>query len=324
MLSDFKEQVRSLRNKENSMKFGFNLFGMNPPPNADLDFMEKEIENLEKAWGLKDEWDSEWLNEISKIKFSEFDKDALDDKVEEYNLKINAFSREMKKWDIVGYLRIELEKFRNTLPLIASLRQDYMRPRHWDKLKIILNKRDLDPMSPTFDLGELFSLGLLAQSDNVLSITEVARAEYQIEKTLKTIKDSWAVTEMVIEDVKKAHATLSIMNKRSIDLVNDQISNHKMLLSQLKTNAFFASFADEIIEWEKDLIKSGETLELLVQVQKLWLYLEAILASQPSETYKQLSGDITKFKFLNERFMTHIDRIKRVKNALACLKVDGF
>jgi dynein heavy chain len=49
---------------------------------------------------------------------------------------------------------------------------------------------------------------------------------------------------------------------------------------------------------------------MLAQVQRQWVYLEAIFASQQDQD-RQLIGDINKFQNLNTRISTHMDRIIR-------------
>jgi dynein heavy chain len=50
------------------MKFGVDLFKIQYVPSPDLEYVEKEIANLEKVWKQKDEWDSRWEG-IQKIRF---------------------------------------------------------------------------------------------------------------------------------------------------------------------------------------------------------------------------------------------------------------
>lgn len=53
----------------------------------------------------------------------------------------------MKKWDVVTAFKLSIENFKSVLPLIHSLRQPFMRIRHWEELQTNL---DFDPESPTF------------------------------------------------------------------------------------------------------------------------------------------------------------------------------
>ena len=62
---------------------------------------------------------------------------------------------------------------------------------------------------------------------------------------------------------------------------------------------------------------------MLTQVQRQWIYLEAIFASQQDQD-RQLIGDINKFQILNTRISTHMDRMNGNKNILVALMVDNF
>lgn len=115
------------------MKFGFNLFDIHYTTPADLEYMEKEIANLMDVWKIKEDWDNKW--ELNKtIRFIDFNSEDLDDMADEFLKKVNKYPKEMKKWEIVNFLKGEIEKFKSTLPLISMLREPCMRDRHWIKL----------------------------------------------------------------------------------------------------------------------------------------------------------------------------------------------
>jgi len=62
---------------------------------------------------------------------------------------------------------------------------------------------------------------------------------------------------------------------------------------------------------------------MLTQVQRQWIYLEAIFASQQDQD-RQLIGDINKFQSLNTRIASHMDRINQNKNILVALLIENF
>ena len=94
-------------------------------------------------------------------------------------------------------------------------------------------------------------------------------------------------------------------------------------LSNQKTGLFYENFKDEIETWETNLQRISETLEMLIQVQRQWVYLESIFASQQDQD-RQLIGDINKFQVLNGRISTHMDRINANKNIIKALLVENF
>ncbi len=59
---------------------------------------------------------------------------------------------------------------------------------------------------------------------------------------------------------------------------------------------------------------------MLTQVQRQWIYLQAIFASQQDQD-RQLIGDINKFQTLNTRIAVHMDRISLNKNILIALLI---
>ena len=62
---------------------------------------------------------------------------------------------------------------------------------------------------------------------------------------------------------------------------------------------------------------------MLIQVQRQWIYLESIFASQADQD-RQLIGDINKFQVLNSRISAHMDRINGNKNIISALLVENF
>lgn len=67
-----------------------------------------------------------------------------------------------------------------------------------------------------------------------------------------------------------------------------------------------------------------ETLEQLLQVQKQWIYLESIFASQQNEQDKQLMGDIAKFLKIEKNFQKYMLDIYADRNVKRSIGREGF
>ena len=161
IIQEQKENIKNLRKREEQMKFGFDLFKINYGTSPDLEFLEKEISNLEEVWNTKEEWDR-YYEKVQNIAFKTADLDTLDDDADDYMRKINQqWSQVMKKWEIVVFLKNYIEQFRSTLPLIKMLREPYMRERHWEKLQRNLGGATLDPTNESFILKEIFDVNIV-------------------------------------------------------------------------------------------------------------------------------------------------------------------
>lgn len=95
------------------------------------------------------------------------------------------------------------------------------------------------------------------------------------------------------------------------------------ILSNLKTGMHFDSFKDEIEHWEQKLQQISETLDQFIQVQRQWIYLDAIFASQQDQD-KQLIGDFNKFQGLSARLASHMKRIVQDPKLLVCILFPDF
>jgi len=67
-LQEFKANTIDLREREESMKFGLEIFDIEPIHYPELQIVEREISLLSSIWEVKDEWDKKW-EEVKEIRF---------------------------------------------------------------------------------------------------------------------------------------------------------------------------------------------------------------------------------------------------------------
>lgn len=108
ILNEYKEMGKSLRKREETMKFGFDLFKINYVSSPDLEYVEKEINQLEDVWKTKEEWDQKYKLYCA-LKFKEAQCEELDDDADEYIRKLNSYPKEMKKWEIVNSIKSSID-----------------------------------------------------------------------------------------------------------------------------------------------------------------------------------------------------------------------
>lgn len=200
-LDKYRQNVKELRKAEDDKKFGVELFKINYSPNADLEYVEKEIKNLEEVWNLKNDWDNQW-KEFSLIKFVGADLDKLEDDSDEFQKTIKSYSKELVKLDVVQNLKTTIDNFKLSLPLIRSLREPFMRDSHWNSLSKHLGSL-IEPESDNFTLKEVFKLNLIQHADAVREVCDVAKEEFKIESALKKIEEKWLDFNIEMEVHKK-------------------------------------------------------------------------------------------------------------------------
>jgi dynein heavy chain len=178
-----------------------------------------------------------------------------------------------------------------------TLLQPSIRDRHWRELRIEV-KEDFDETSEDFTLEKVLSLNLLSHSIMIFEIGDNANKQLKIEKDLNEIKFIWLDSEKsdlyITKEKSKADNEDYFMIKGT-DNIMEHIENHSGLLGTHKSSPFYKEFDTEIDHWESTISQITETLEILMQVQSKWKYLESIFKGQP-DISKQLPNEDSIFK----------------------------
>lgn len=161
------------------MKFGLEIFDIEPMAYPELSIVEKEITLLNEIWTVKESWDggrASWKD----VKFYDLNIDVMDDCAVEFQEKIKAFDKEVRQWGVYENLKRGVEDFRNTMPLIMDLRDEAMRERHWRDLRIEV-KEDFDEKSDDFTLDKIFGLDITTKAEFIAELADNARKQLKIE-----------------------------------------------------------------------------------------------------------------------------------------------
>ena len=132
----YRQQMEALRETEATLRRGLNIFKIDQPPSKDIAKLESEMEQLQIIWEMTRDWDDLWETWKSGKFVNLVTKDMEETSNDMYR-KLHRMGRELKdrNWEILEVSRNRIDQFRRTMPLVNDLRQDAMRPRHWDQIQ---------------------------------------------------------------------------------------------------------------------------------------------------------------------------------------------
>jgi dynein heavy chain len=279
---------------------------MDTPEYKDTEDTEKELDLLEKIWTLMRDWEGKWDN-WKQTPFSSIIVKDLDAEVAKFIGELAKYPRSVKQWGVWRAFTKILDRFKSTLPLISDLRSPAMRPRHWAQLQEEIQQQ-FDPHSSAFTLEKLTDLKLHMHAEAVSTIAGVANRELNIENNLAEISDIWAVQLLDLQVYKK------YLKVRSVEEVNDNLEAHQLNLATMKNSPYFLTFAKDINYWMRTLNDIMETMEMLMQVQRTWMYLESIFMDS-ADIRKQLPAESTMFETVNSHWIEVMDTLDVDKKA---------
>lgn len=186
--------------------------------------------------------------------------------------------KDAKEWPLYEVITSELRKFIDMCPLIMDLQSKAMRERHWIELRLEI-KDDFDENSDEFNLERIYALNLLQFQEKIMELTDNAKKQLTIENGLRNIEQMWTKdpkSDLKIEScVSRADQSTYYKIDNTVDIMQ-MIEDHGGDLGTYKSSPYYREFQGLVDEWEANIAGITETLENLMTVQKLWMYLEQI------------------------------------------------
>lgn len=161
--------------------------------------VEKEIDELKVIWDIKKNWDQKWID-YKEIQFETLAVDLMEGDAEDELQKLRELSKDQKEYKVYEYVQNELKKFVQTMPIIKSIQEPYMRNRHWKELRYEV-KDDFDEKGEDFTLEYMFKLNLTEYEDKISELTDRAIKQLAIETGLNLIEKKWTEEEKSNLDV---------------------------------------------------------------------------------------------------------------------------
>ena len=318
-IDGFKDTFNDIKEKENSLRFGFDLFKINYSPIPEIAQYKDSIDHLEAFWKLRAEWNKH-VESLMSTQFFAIDVESILSGVKSFKDKFIAFPAQVKRWEAAEELLEDVNKFVRTMQLVLSLQDKCLRERHW---RVIMEqlKESFDISSEEFSLRKVIELDIEGISEAVRDVHDTAEAEFKIELALEKINQRWR-TETLIFDVIK-NTDVRVVNSQYADRITEYLEEDLVMLSSLKTNAYAAVFGQQIDRWDSELNKIAETMDLLLLVQRKFVYFNNIFVNLQEEV-GQLKGDKSVFNNVRSSFCKYLELFEKIGNTKSSLLHEGF
>nr|XP_040043942.1 dynein heavy chain 2, axonemal isoform X1 [Gasterosteus aculeatus aculeatus] len=307
-IAEYRSVLEALKEEESSLYLGLGLSKTQQFPSESIRTMEKDTELLQQVWEITQEWNANW--DIWKVaQLSTLQTESMGSTAQDLLKKLQKLQRELKgkEWDIVDSSKNKINQFKRLIPLIADLRNPAMRDRHWRQI-CEEPQVSFDYTSTDFNLEKIISLNLDEYTDKICEISGAASKELSIEKGLEDITKTWEETLLDLEPYK-GHYRL-----RGTEEVFQALEENMSMLSTMKASRFVKAFEKEVDCWERQLTQVLEVIEMILTVQRQWIYLENIF--QGKDIREQLPRECKEFEDFSSSWKTVMGQLHKKNNAL--------
>ena len=193
-----------------------------------------------------------------------------------------------KKCNAYIGIQEEIKKWLVFLPLIADLRDPAMRERHWTSLK---NKVQKDfNVDENLLLRDVYNLNLNKYQEDVEEITDQARQEAKMEKTLNKLEETWKDVTFEFTTHKNTDIKLIRLSEENFEMLEE----NQVAVTSMFSSRYLATFEDKCVYWQKSLAGIAEVVTVIAEVQRLWSFLENLFIGS-EEVKKELPKESEKF-----------------------------
>ena len=308
-ITAFRTNCVELRTTESSIKRGLGLFKIEQTENKELTELEVDLGLLESIWNVAAEWEGLW-NEWKVTTFVAIETESMEMTAQGCFKKLSKLQRDAKdkdNWTVVKSSKDAINRFQRTMPLITDLKNPAMRDRHWFDIK-----EDVGPFeheTGDFTLEKIIELKLEEHGEKVSEVSGAASKELAIEESLSALEESWSKIELEVGAYKdRGHFIL-----KAPDDIFMQLEDNQVTLATMKASRYVKAFEKTVDYWERALSHIMETIEMVLQVQRQWMYLENIFLGE--DIRKQLPKESAEFDGLNSDWKTIMTELNKDPNA---------
>ncbi|XP_045510942.1 dynein axonemal heavy chain 7 [Colias croceus] len=238
-----------------------------------------------------------------------------------------SFQESPATFQLAQSVRQKMEDFKTHMPIINTLGNPGMKPRHWEKVSEIVGFPIV--VDEELSLEKVIDFNLVDYIEKFESISEAATKENNLEKALDKMMKEWADLKFDILPYKDTGTYIL----SSVDEIQLLLDDHIVKTQTMKNSPYIKPFEETIIDWEGKLVLLQEILDEWLKVQATWMYLEPIFSSpdiqqQIPEEGRRFSAvdkmwrEIMKAAFTEPRVLDVItiekmlDRLKKSNNLL--------
>ncbi len=257
------------------------------------DFIEKMQEvfeaNMSSQWVKSNPTDME---DDIKNKFKSLKEMRCDKKCNTYI----GIQEEIKKWLVF-------------LPLITDLRDPAMRPRHWDSLKKKVQKDFV--VDEKLLLRDVYNLNLNKYVEDVEEITDQARQEAKMEKTLVKLEGTWKDVPFEFSQHKNTDLKLIRLSEENFEMLEE----NQVAVTSMFSSRYLSTFEERCVYWQKSLAGIAEVIAVIAEVQRLWSFLENLFIGS-EEVKKELPKESEKFVGIDKEVKVILKNGEQMKIAI--------
>jgi dynein heavy chain, axonemal len=283
-----------------------------------LDIVFQEVRLRQLLWDSIQQW-KDCYEEWNETPFHKLNMQQIVELNTKTLKNCGMLEKNLPKNEIVPKLKLECEDFKEKIPVLQCLRSPDLKPRHWLKIELILDRKLLgvDTLSLyTFEDSNAF------EGENANAIQEIsgqASGEARLEDSLKKVDTLWKSQELQLathRDVRDVYVLAAVDELQAV------LDDSNITITTIAASRHIGTLKARVDEWVQQLELLGKTLEEWLACQQNWIYLEAIFSAP--DIQRQLPHEAKMFSVVDKTWKEIMRSVAKYPLALPAMTRNGY
>ncbi|KAI8967648.1 dynein heavy chain [Mycotypha africana] len=315
-LSIFEGRVTRLKEEYDMVCRAKEALDLEQTTDDRLDPVLEELRDLKSVWAaLARVWQS--VYEIRDTPWTSVVPRKVRQHIDELVNSTKEMPNRMRQYAAYEYMQDTLRQLLRVNPLVADLKSEALRERHWRQIFKSLRVEGRFTLSE-MTIGHLWDLDLKRNETVIKDAILQAQGEMALEEFLKQIKETW--TGYVLDLVNYQNRCRLI---RGWDDLFNKSSEHLNSLTAMKLSPYYKVFEEDASAWEDKLNRIHVLFDVWIDVQRQWVYLEGIFSGSVDIKHL-LPVETSRFQSINTEFLTVMKKVYKSPFVLDVLNIPNI
>ncbi|EDQ85850.1 uncharacterized protein MONBRDRAFT_11532 [Monosiga brevicollis MX1] len=310
-LSIYESRFVKVKEEQDNLERAHFALDMDFRKDQRVDEKVEELNDLKASWSeLSRIWTH--INDLKQIPWSAVVprkiRTALEDLINQLkNLpaRVRSYaSYETTMASVKGYLKGNQH--------IINLKSDALKERHWKQL---IRALGVSWVLTDMTLGDVWDVDMGRNDKALKDIMLQAQGEMGLEEYLRQIREEWAVHEFdLVGYQNKTHLI------RGWDDIFNLLKEHINSLEAMRMSPYFKVFEEESMSWHDKLSRLFALLDVWMDVQRQWVYLEGIFSGS-ADIKHLLPNESSRFQTISAEFLSLMKKVYNSRLAIEVLSI---
>lgn len=173
---------------------------MNQSSFENLEALREDFKIRADMWRSLSTWEekqSAWV----KLQFTMIDAKSISDEADQYAKVANRVEKTLPANPIGDKLKLLVDTFRGTMPVVVALRNSDIKESHMQEIKDLL-QTDFDILDEGFTLNSLIEMNVVQFQEEIETISTQASQEASLRRQIDSLDDQWKKIDLITKPYK--------------------------------------------------------------------------------------------------------------------------